>query len=163
MSVKRVFVIVLDSYGIGWLPDADKFGDVGANTLATIVKSEKYDTPNMKKMGLFNIDGVACGEGVENPIGSYGRMAEASMGKDTTIGHWEIAGMISPNPLPTYPDGFPQEVLAPFSEQTGRGVLCNKPYSGTDVIRDYGEEHLRTGNLIVYTSADSVFQIAAHE
>ena len=160
---ERVFVIVLDSYGIGWLPDADKFGDVGANTLATIVKSEKYDTPNMKKMGLFNIDGVACGEGVENPIGSYGRMAEASMGKDTTIGHWEIAGMISPNPLPTYPDGFPQEVLAPFSEQTGRGVLCNKPYSGTDVIRDYGEEHLRTGNLIVYTSADSVFQIAAHE
>ncbi|HIV23187.1 MAG TPA: phosphopentomutase [Candidatus Merdiplasma excrementigallinarum] len=163
MSVKRVFVIVLDSYGIGWLPDADKFGDVGANTLATIVKSEKYDTPNMKKMGLFNIDGVACGEGVENPIGSYGRMAEASMGKDTTIGHWEIAGMISSSPLPTYPDGFPQEVLAPFSEQTGRGVLCNKPYSGTDVIRDYGEEHLRTGNLIVYTSADSVFQIAAHE
>ena len=163
MSVKRVFVIVLDSYGIGWLPDADKVGDVGATTLATIVKSEKSDTPNMKKMGLFNIDGVACGEGVENPIGSYGRMAEASMGKDTTIGHWEIAGMISSSPLPTYPDGFPQEVLAPFSEQTGRGVLCNKPYSGTDVIRDYGEEHLRTGNLIVYTSADSVFQIAAHE
>ncbi len=163
MSVKRVFVIVLDSYGIGYLPDADKFDDVGANTLASIVKSEKYDTPNMKKMGLFNIDGVTCMEGVEAPIGSYGRMAEASMGKDTTIGHWEIAGMISPNPLPTYPEGFPQEVLAPFSEQTGRGVLCNKPYSGTDVIRDYGEEHMRTGDLIVYTSADSVFQIAAHE
>ena len=163
MSVKRVFVIVLDSYGIGYLPDADKFGDVGANTLASIVKSDKYDTPNMKKMGLFNIDGVTCREGVEAPIASYGRMAEASMGKDTTIGHWEIAGMISPNPLPTYPNGFPEEVLKPFSEQTGRGVLCNKPYSGTDVIRDYGEEHLKTGDLIVYTSADSVFQIAANE
>ena len=163
MSVKRVFVIVLDSYGIGYLPDADKFDDVGANTLASIVKSDKYDTPNMKKMGLFNIDGVTCREGVEAPIASYGRMAEASMGKDTTIGHWEIAGMISPNPLPTYPNGFPEEVLKPFSEQTGRGVLCNKPYSGTDVIRDYGEEHLKTGDLIVYTSADSVFQIAANE
>ena len=163
MSVKRVFVIVLDSYGIGYLPDADKFGDVGANTLASIVKSDKYDTPNMKKMGLFNIDGVTCREGVEAPIASYGRMAEASMGKDTTIGHWEIAGMISPNPLPTYPNGFTEEVLKPFSEQTGRGVLCNKPYSGTDVIRDYGEEHLKTGDLIVYTSADSVFQIAANE
>ena len=163
MSVKRVFVIVLDSYGIGYLPDADKFGDVGANTLATIVKSDRYDTPNMKKMGLFNIDGVTCGAGVEAPIGSYGRMAESSMGKDTTIGHWEIAGMISPNPLPTYPNGFPEEILKEFSEQTGRGVLCNKPYSGTDVIRDYGEEHLKTGDLIVYTSADSVFQIAAHE
>ena len=163
MSVKRVFVIVLDSYGIGYLPDADKFGDVGANTLASIVKSDKYDTPNMKKMGLFNIDGVTCREGVEAPIASYGRMAEASMGKDTTIGHWEIAGMISPNPLPTYLNGFPEEVLKPFSEQTGRGVLCNKPYSGTDVIRDYGEEHLKTGDLIVYTSADSVFQIAANE
>lgn len=163
MGVKRVFVIVLDSYGIGYLPDADKFGDVGANTLASIVKSEKYDTPNMKKMGLFNIDGVTCREGVDAPIASYGRMKEASMGKDTTIGHWEIAGMISPNPLPTYPNGFPQEVLEPFSERTGRGVLCNKPYSGTDVIRDYGEEHLKTGDLIVYTSADSVFQIAANE
>ncbi len=163
MKVKRAFVIVLDSYGIGYLPDADKFGDVGANTLASIVKSDKYDTPNMKKMGLFNIDGVTCAEGVEHPIGSYGRMREASMGKDTTIGHWEIAGMISPNPLPTYPEGFPEEVLKPFCEQTGRGVLCNKPYSGTDVIRDYGEEHMKTGDLIVYTSADSVFQIAAHE
>lgn len=163
MGVKRAFIIVLDSYGIGYLPDAEKFGDVGANTLASIVKSDKYDTPNMKKMGLFNIDGVTCAQGVDAPIASYGRMAEASMGKDTTIGHWEIAGMISPNPLPTYPDGFPEEVLKPFSEQTGRGVLCNRPYSGTDVIRDYGEEHLKTGKLIVYTSADSVFQIAAHE
>ena len=163
MSVKRVFVIVLDSYGIGYLPDADKFGDVGANTLASIVKSKKYHTPNMESFGLFNIDGVDCKPGVDDQGGSFGRLAEASMGKDTTIGHWEIAGVVSPEPMPLYPDGFPEEVLAPFREQTGRGVLCNKPYSGTDVIRDYGEEHMRTGDLIVYTSADSVFQIAAHE
>lgn len=163
MSVKRVFLIVLDSYGIGELPDADKFGDRGANTLASIVKSERYSTPNMEKFGLFNIDGVTCRPGVEKPIASYGRMAEASMGKDTTIGHWEIAGVVSPQPMPVYPDGFPEEVLEPFRRLTGRGVLCNKPYSGTDVIRDYGEEHMRTGDLIVYTSADSVFQIAAHE
>ncbi len=163
MDIKRVFLIVLDSYGIGCLPDADKFRDKGANTLATIVRSDQYDTPNMEQFGLFNIDGVTCREGVAAPSAAFGRMAESSMGKDTTIGHWEIAGVISPNPLPVYPDGFPEEVLAPFREQTGRGVLCNKPYSGTDVIRDYGEEHMRTGDLIVYTSADSVFQIAAHE
>lgn len=163
MKVKRVFLIVLDSYGIGYEPDADKFGDVGANTLGSIVKSEKYNTPNMERFGLFNIDGVTCRPGVERPIASYGRLREASMGKDTTIGHWEIAGVVSPEPLPVYPNGFPEEVLAPFREQTGRGVLCNLPYSGTDVIRDYGEEHIKTGDLIVYTSADSVFQIAAHE
>lgn len=163
MSVKRVFLIVLDSFGIGELPDADKFGDVGANTLASIVKSDRYDTPNMEKLGLFNIDGVTCRPGVGAPAGSYGRMRESSMGKDTTIGHWEIAGVVSPEPMPLYPNGFPEEVLAPLREQTGRGVLCNRPYSGTDVIRDYGEEHMRTGDLIVYTSADSVFQIAAHE
>ncbi len=163
MNAKRVFVIVLDSYGVGYLPDADKFGDVGANTLASIAGSAKYDTPNMKQFGLFNIDGVNCAEGVDAPIGSYGRLAEKSMGKDTTTGHWEIAGMISEKPMPTYPDGFPEEVLAPFREQTGRGVICNLPYSGTACIRDYGEEHMRTGDLIVYTSADSVFQIAAHE
>ena len=163
MSVKRVFLIVLDSFGIGELPDADKFGDVGANTLASIVKSDRYDTPNMEKLGLFNIDGVTCRPGVGAPAGSYGRMRESSMGKDTTIGHWEIAGVVSPEPMPLYPNGFPEEVLAPLREQTGRDVLCNRPYSGTDVIRDYGEEHMRTGDLIVYTSADSVFQIAAHE
>ena len=163
MSVKRVFLIVLDSYGIGSLPDADRFGDTGANTLASIVKSERYSTPNMEKLGLFNIEGVTCHPKTEAPVGSYGRMREASMGKDTTIGHWEIAGVVSPSPLPVYPEGFPEEVLQPFREQTGRGVLCNKPYSGTEVIRDYGEEHVKTGDLIVYTSADSVFQIAAHE
>ena len=163
MKAKRVFIIVLDSYGIGAEPDADKFGDVGANTLASIVKSEKYDTPNMKKMGLFNIQGVDCEPGVEHPTASFARMQETSMGKDTTIGHWEIAGVISPEPLPTYPEGFPEEVLEPFRKVTGRGVLCNKPYSGTEVIREFGQEHVKTGDLIVYTSADSVFQIAAHE
>lgn len=163
MKAKRVFIIVLDSYGIGAEPDADEFGDVGANTLASIVKSEKYDTPNMKKMGLFNIQGVDCAPGVEHPTASFARMQETSMGKDTTIGHWEIAGVISPEPLPTYPEGFPEEVLEPFRKVTGRGVLCNKPYSGTEVIREFGQEHVKTGDLIVYTSADSVFQIAAHE
>ncbi len=161
--MKRVFLIVLDSFGIGEAPDADKFGDVGCNTLRSITGSKEYDTPFMKEMGLFNIDGVNYMEGVEKTTGAYGRLTEQSAGKDTTIGHWEIAGIVSKNPLPTYPEGFPQEVLDRFSELTGRGVLCNKPYSGTDVIRDYGKEHMETGKLIVYTSADSVFQIAAHE
>lgn len=160
---KRVFLIVLDSYGIGAAPDADKFGDAGCNTLRSIVGSKEYDTPLMKEMGLFNIDGVDCIEGVKAPIGAYARLTEQSAGKDTTIGHWEIAGIVSKNPLPTYPNGFPKEVLDKFSELTGRGVLCNKPYSGTDVIRDFGKQHMETGDLIVYTSADSVFQIAAHE
>lgn len=163
MDISRVFIIVLDSFGIGEAPDAASFGDEGSNTLATIVKSDRYDTPNMKELGLFNIEGVTCAPGTDRPKGSYGRLRESSMGKDTTIGHWEIAGIISPEPMPTYPEGFPEEVLEPFREQTGRGVLCNKPYSGTDVIRDYGKEHMETGGLIVYTSADSVFQIAAHE
>lgn len=163
MEKKRVFLIVLDSYGIGEMTDAADFGDVGANTLKTITGVKEYDTPNMKKIGLFNIDGVDWMEKEEHPIGSYARMKEQSRGKDTTIGHWEIAGVISPKPLPTYPDGFPKEVLDAFERETGRKVLCNKPYSGTDVIRDYGQEHVETGALIVYTSADSVFQIAAHE
>ena len=160
---KRVFLIVLDSFGIGEEPDAAAFGDFDVNTLRSCSKSKFFSMPNMKKMGLFNIDGVDFLEGVENPTATFGRFQEASMGKDTTIGHWEIAGIISPNPLPTYPDGFPKEILDEFSKATGRGVLCNKPYSGTDVIRDYGDEHVKTGDLIVYTSADSVFQIAAHE
>lgn len=160
---KRVFLIVLDSFGIGEEPDADKFGDVGSHTLATIVKSDKYHTPVMRELGLFNIDGVTCGQPVQAPRGSFARLQEASNGKDTTIGHWEIAGVESPSALPTYPNGFPPEVIAEFERRTGRKVLCNKPYSGTDVIRDYGEEHLKTGALIVYTSADSVFQIAANE
>lgn len=160
---KRAILIVLDSFGIGFEPDADLFGDVGANTIKSCSTSKYFDMPNMKKLGLFNIEGVDVGEKEGAPIAIYGRAREKSMGKDTTIGHWEISGIISPKPLPTYPNGFPEDVLNAFSEATGRGVLCNKPYSGTDVIRDYGEEHLKTGNLIVYTSADSVFQIAAHE
>ena len=163
MVDRRVFLIVLDSYGIGELPDAADFGDKGSNTLRSITASKEYNTPLMKKMGLFNIDGIEYMEGVENPIASYARLGEISKGKDTTIGHWEIAGIISERPLPTYPDGFPQELLDEFSRLTGRGVLCNKPYSGTEVIKEFGEEHIKTGKLIVYTSADSVFQIAAHE
>ena len=163
MENRRIFLIVLDSYGIGALPDAVDFGDEGSNTLKTITASKAYDTPNMKKLGLFNIDGVDWMKKDESPAGAYGRMKERSRGKDTTIGHWEIAGVVSPKPLPVYPNGFPEEILEKFREATGREVLCNLPYSGTDVIRDYGEEHMKTGALIVYTSADSVFQIAAHE
>ncbi len=163
MRAKRVFLIVLDSYGIGALPDAHLFNDSECNTLASIAASKAYHTPHMKRLGLFNIDGVNCLEAEAAPIGSYGRMAERSMGKDTTIGHWEIAGLVSEKALPTYPNGFPKEVLEAFKKKTGRNVICNKPYSGTDVIRDYGQQHVETGDLIVYTSADSVFQIAAHE
>ena len=158
---KRVFLIVLDSVGIGEMPDAAAFGDAGSNTLAAIRRHAAFDCPNLARLGLFDIEGVGGGTG--RAVASFARMREASMGKDTTIGHWEIAGIVSKQPLPTYPDGFPAALLARFEELTGRGVLCNLPYSGTDVIRDYGEEHLRTGKLIVYTSADSVFQIAAHE
>lgn len=160
---KRVFLIVLDSFGIGEMPDAAKFGDEGSNTLASIVKSEKYATPMLQKMGLFNIEGVACGKPAKRPLAAFARLAEVSAGKDTTTGHWELAGAESAKPLPVYPGGFPIEVIRAFEEKTGRKTLCNKPYSGTDVIRDYGEEHMRTGALIVYTSADSVFQVAAHE
>lgn len=163
MVDRRVFLIVLDSFGIGELPDAEDFGDKGCNTFRSITSSKEYDTPLMKNMGLFNIDGIDYLEGIEKPAGSYGRLAETSKGKDTTIGHWEIAGIVSDRPLPTYPNGFPKEVLDEFCRLTGRGVLCNKPYSGTEVIKEFGEEHLKTGKLIVYTSADSVFQIAAHE
>lgn len=158
---KRVFLIVLDSLGIGAMPDAGRWGDEGSNTLAAIRHSPAFSCPNLARLGLFHIDGVGGGEGA--PLASFARMREASMGKDTTIGHWEIAGLISPEPLPTYPEGFPADVIAAFEAATGRGTLCNRPYSGTAVIRDFGEEHLRTGKLIVYTSADSVFQIAAHE
>ena len=160
---KRVFLIVLDSLGIGNAPDAKIFGDEGSNTLKTISKSEYYHTPNMLKLGLGNIDGVDYFDHDSERIGVYARLEEASMGKDTTIGHWEMAGIISKNPLPTYPEGFPKEVLDEFIKRIGREIICNKPYSGTDVIRDYGKEHIETGKLIVYTSADSVFQIAAHE
>lgn len=160
---KRVFLIVLDSFGIGEMPDAADFGDKGTNTLGSISRSPYFCADNMKTLGLGNIDGVDCIDGVDSPVGAYAKMRERSRGKDTTVGHWEIAGLISGEPLPTYPDGFPGDIIDEFSRQTGRGVLCNKPYSGTDVIRDYGQEHITSGDLIVYTSADSVFQIAAHE
>lgn len=163
---KRVILIVMDSFGIGAEPDADKFGDLGTNTLKSCISSKYFKADNLKKLGFFNIDGVKdlkYTDEEENPIGAFARMQEASMGKDTTIGHWEIAGLISKDPLPVYPDGFPADVLDEFSKKTGRGVLCNKPYSGTTVINEYGDEHVKTGDLIVYTSADSVFQIAAHE
>lgn len=158
---KRVFLIVLDSLGIGAMPDAGRWGDEGSNTLAAIRHLPAFSCPNLEWLGLFHIEGVGGGKGT--PRASFARMREASMGKDTTIGHWEIAGLVSPEPLPTYPEGFPDDVIAAFEAATGRGTLCNRPYSGTAVIRDFGEEHLRTGKLIVYTSADSVFQIAAHE
>ncbi len=161
---RRVFLVVLDSVGIGELPDAGLYGDEGSNTILAAAQSKEFAMPNMERLGLFDIEGIKhLKQGIGVPQGIYGRMMEASKGKDTTIGHWEIAGVISEQPLPTFPEGFPQELLDAFSERTGRKVLCNKPYSGTDVIRDYGKEHMETGALIVYTSADSVFQIAAHE
>lgn len=161
--MKRIFLIVLDSAGIGYEPDAELFGDVGADTFGACFKTGRLNIPNMRKSGLFNIDGVSMTPAEEKPCGIYGRLREKSMGKDTTVGHWELAGVVSEKPLPTFPDGFPDDLLERFSAATGRKVLCNKPYSGTQVIKDYGREHIETGALIVYTSADSVFQIAAHE
>ena len=158
---KRFFLIVLDSFGVGEEPDAYLWHDEGSNTLGAIRNHPNFNCPNLRELGLFNIEGV--GGGISHPKASFARMREKSMGKDTTIGHWEIAGIISPEPLPTYPNGFPAEVIEEFEQKTGRKVICNRPYSGTEVIKDYGEEHRKTGALIVYTSADSVFQIAAHE
>lgn len=163
MMAKRVFLIVLDSCGCGEMPDSADFGDAGSNTLRACTASSRLDIPTLSKMGIFNIDSVDCGTPVPAPTAAYGRMAEKSRGKDTTIGHWELAGLISPRPLPTFPDGFPADFIQAFEEKTGRKVLCNKPYSGTEVIRDYGREQKETGGLICYTSADSVFQIAANE
>ncbi len=159
----RIFLIVLDSFGVGEEPDAAEYGDFDVNTLRSCATSKYFSMPNMGAMGLFNIDGVDCVPGVANPTAAYGKCQEASKDKDTTTGHWEIAGVVSPKPMPKFPNGFPQEFLDAFSKRVGRGVICNKPYSGTQVIADYGDEHVKTGNLIVYTSADSVFQIAAHE
>ncbi|MBO7304912.1 MAG: phosphopentomutase [Clostridia bacterium] len=160
--MKRVFLIVLDSLGIGAAPDAAAFGDAGANTLRSAHATGELNIPNLISLGIGNIDGVDFID-TGKPRAAVARLMELSAGKDTTIGHWEIAGVVSKSPLPTYPNGFPKEVIDAFSKAVGRDVLCNKPYSGTDVIRDYGDEHMRSGDLIVYTSADSVFQIAAHE
>ena len=163
MKINRVFLIVPDSVGIGGADDAKLFGDDDPNTLKTIAASKNFHTPNLARLGLFNIDGVNFYQREKNPRGAFGRLCEASAGKDTTIGHWEIAGIISERPLPTYPEGFPPEVIAALEKSFGRKILCNKPYSGTQVIHDFGQAHEETGDLIVYTSADSVLQIAAHE
>ena len=163
-KIKRVFVIVLDSLGIGAEPDAADFGDGPAcHTLKSIVGSKQYSTPNLQQIGLFNIDGVGCGTPAADPIGSFARLRELSRGKDTTTGHWEMAGIVSERPMPTYPNGFPPEVIAKLETAFGKKILCNRPYSGTQVILDYGREQEETGGLIVYTSADSVLQIAANE
>ena len=159
---RRVFLIVLDSVGAGELPDAADFGDKGAHTLGSVHKSGALNIPHLLSLGLGNIDGLDFLGKASAPKAAHAKAAEASRGKDTTTGHWEIAGVVSERPMPTFPDGFPKALLDEFAKRCERGVLCNKPYSGTKVIADYGEEHIKTGNLIVYTSADSVFQIAAH-
>lgn len=160
---KRVFLIVLDSAGVGEAPDAERFDDVGCDTFGTCVRSGKLCIPQMASLGLYNLEGTSFQNARDDVIGCYAKMTEKSAGKDTTVGHWEIAGVVSGKPMPTYPNGFPQEIIGEFERQTGRGTLCNLPYSGTEVIKAYGKEHVETGKLIVYTSADSVFQIAAHE
>ena len=162
-KIKRVFLIVLDSLGAGEMPDAAAFGDQGAHTLRSLSGSKELVIPHLRELGIGNIDGLGFLGTTDTPKAAFGRLGELSNGKDSTVGHWEMAGVVSPNPLPTFPDGFPPEIIEPFCALTGRGVLCNKPRSGTQVIEEYGERHMRTGELIVYTSADSVFQIAAHE
>lgn len=161
--MKRVFLIVLDSCGCGEMPDAAKFGDFGVNTLRSCATSSELHIPTLVEAGIGSIEGCGFLGTTEHPKGAVGRLSELSMGKDTTIGHWEIAGIVSPDPMPTYPNGFPDEVLEPLKKATGRDILANAPWSGTAVIDAFGDEHVRTGDLIVYTSADSVFQIAAHE
>ena len=160
---KRIFLIVLDSFGIGQAPDAEEFGDCGANTLLSICSSKNFSADNLIRLGLSNIDGVSYLKKEASPLAAYARLTEKSRGKDTTTGHWELMGLISDSPLPTYPNGFPEEIIKAFEKKSGRRVICNLPYSGTQVIEDYCREHLKDGSLIVYTSADSVFQIAAHE
>lgn len=160
--IRRVFWIVLDSFGVGELPDAARYGDEGSNTLKTVTARPELQIPNLTRLGLYRIPGTSC-EKAGEACGVYGKMAEASAGKDTTTGHWEMAGLISEQPMPTFPEGFPPEIIEEFARRTGRGVLCNRPYSGTQVIRDYGLRQKETGDWIVYTSADSVFQVAAHE
>jgi phosphopentomutase len=158
----RITLVVLDSVGIGEMPDAADYGDAGADTLGHTLGSREVSIPNLRAMGLANIRRLPI-EPVSNPSGIFGRAATRSRGKDTTTGHWEMSGLITSNPFPTYPQGFPPRVIEPFEREIGRRVLGNKPASGTEIIKELGEEHLRTGRPIVYTSADSVFQIAAHE
>lgn len=162
--VNRVIWVVLDSVGMGALPDADKYGDIGANTIGNVSEAlGGLNIPNLEKLGLGNIEGIKGVKRVENPLGCYGRFAEMSNGKDTTTGHWEMVGIYLEKPFPTYPEGFPKDIIDKFEKAIGRKALGNKPASGTAIIEELGEEHINTGNPIVYTSADSVFQIAAHE
>ena len=161
--VKRAFLIIFDSFGIGGAHDAFKFGDAGSNTLKAISQSKMFKIKNLKKLGLFNIDGVEVGKKEKRPIGSYGRAVEKSNGKDSTIGHWEIAGLVSKSPLPLFPNGFPKDFIKKLEKVWGRKIIVNKPYSGTKVIMDYGQEHIDTGKIIVYTSGDSVLQVACHD
>lgn len=160
-KMRRVAIFVLDGVGIGEMPDAGRYSDAGADTLGHVIEKMDPDLPNLREMGLYNIRGWAQGE--EEPIGCFGKMAEKAAGKDTTSGHWELAGLTLETPFPTYPDGFPEELIREFEEAVGMEVIGNKAASGTQIIEELGSEHLKTGKLIVYTSADSVFQIAAHE
>lgn len=162
---KRIVWIILDSVGIGELPDAELFGDKGANTLGHIFSHvSDFDLPNMRQLGLGNIDGTPDIEPVRKPMGIYAKVAEVSMGKDTTVGHWEMTGIKTDIPFPTYPNGFPEEIINEFIEKANvPGVLCNQVGSGTEVIKKYGQEHIDTKMPIIYTSTDSVFQIACHE
>jgi phosphopentomutase len=161
---KRAIVIIIDGVGVGELPDADKYGDTGSDTLGNLSrKTGGINLPHLQKLGLgciHPINGVEC---VDNPLASFGKLAELSPGKDSTTGHWELGGLVLDHPFPTYPDGFPQEILNAFTEKTGLEVLGNYAASGTEIIKELGEEHLKTGKPIIYTSADSVFQIAAHD
>ena len=160
---KRVVLVVLDSAGIGEMPDADRWGDEGSDTIGNVLAAEKPALPNLQKLGLGNVRSLPNLPPHSKPAGAFGKAATFSDGKDTTVGHWEMAGIITPIPFPTYPEGFPLRILAPFESAIGRGVLGNKPASGTEIIKELGDEHVMTGRPIVYTSADSVFQIAAHE
>jgi len=160
----KIVLIVLDSVGIGEMPDAEKFGDKGSNTLVNTAKSVGgLKMPNMARLGLGKLDDIPGVESVQSALGAYGKMLEKSPGKDTTTGHWEFMGIIMNKPFDFFPEGFPPEIIQPFEEETGRKVIGNKPASGTEIIKELGPKQEKTGNLIVYTSADSVFQIAAHE
>ena len=162
--MNRIIWIVIDSVGVGALPDAKSFGDEGVNTLGHIVKEfSDIKIPNMIKLGLGNIDGIDYINNIDSPIGSFGRCNEVSQGKDTTTGHWEMTGLLVDTPFKTFENGFPKEIIDEFERRTGRKVVANKPASGTAILDEFGEHQMKTGDVIVYTSADSVFQIAAHE
>lgn len=164
LNINRAIIIVLDGFGVGQSPDADVYGDVGSNTLQGIYNNYKLKLPNLKKMGLYNIDGLKIKEKEEKAMGAFGKMQEKSCGKNSPVGHWEISGYIKNPGFNTYPNAFPKELIDEFIKKTGvKGILCNEVGSGTELLKKYGEEHMRTGFPIVYTSADSVFQIAAHE